>query len=73
MTIAVTDRAGMTHTGHQRRSNEDAYLLREPLFMVADGVGGARAGVVAARSRARTGGSGSAPTPSRRCPAWARP
>jgi PPM family protein phosphatase len=49
MTIAVTDRAGMTHTGHQRRSNEDAYLLREPLFMVADGVGGARAGEVAAR------------------------
>lgn len=37
-----------THTGLVRRSNEDALFASPPLFMVADGMGGARAGEVAA-------------------------
>jgi len=36
-------------TGRQRRSNEDAYHARAPLFVVADGMGGAQAGEVASR------------------------
>ncbi len=36
-------------TGRARRANEDAYFARAPLFAVADGMGGARAGEVAAR------------------------
>ena len=31
-------------TGRQRRGNEDAYLARNPLFVIADGMGGAQAG-----------------------------
>ena len=36
-------------TGRKRMRNEDAYVSRPPLFAVADGMGGARAGEVAAR------------------------
>jgi len=36
-------------TGRQRRANEDAYYARSPLFVVADGMGGAQAGEVASR------------------------
>ncbi|CAN5749624.1 MAG: Stp1/IreP family PP2C-type Ser/Thr phosphatase [Actinobacteria bacterium] len=40
--------AGVTDTGRRRRRNEDAFICEPPLFAVADGMGGARAGEVAA-------------------------
>jgi len=36
-----------THPGRKRRHNEDAYVVEPPLFAVADGMGGAKAGEVA--------------------------
>ena len=40
--------AGMTDAGRRRLRNEDAFICEPPLFAVADGMGGARAGEVAA-------------------------
>ncbi|TML26312.1 MAG: Stp1/IreP family PP2C-type Ser/Thr phosphatase [Actinobacteria bacterium] len=45
--LRVADSFARTDTGRQRRSNEDAFYARPPLFAVADGMGGARAGEVA--------------------------
>jgi PPM family protein phosphatase len=39
--------AHLTHTGRKRRHNEDSYIHEPPLFAVADGMGGAKAGEVA--------------------------
>ena len=39
-----------TDTGRQRRANEDNHFVAGPLFVVADGMGGARAGEVASRT-----------------------
>ena len=39
--------AVVSHTGRKRRHNEDAYVCAPPLFAIADGMGGARAGEVA--------------------------
>jgi PPM family protein phosphatase len=40
--------AWLTDTGRRRTRNEDAYVFEPPLFAIADGMGGARAGEVAA-------------------------
>jgi PPM family protein phosphatase len=39
---------GVTDTGRRRLRNEDAFICEPPLFAVADGMGGARAGEIAA-------------------------
>jgi PPM family protein phosphatase len=57
MTLRIADSAGVTQTGNVRRSNEDSYLMRSPLFMVADGMGGAQAGEIASRMCAEAFGA----------------
>jgi protein phosphatase len=47
--VHISDHASSSHTGKIRRTNEDSYLDDPPLFVVADGMGGARAGEVASR------------------------
>lgn len=47
--LRVVDSFKGTDTGRQRRANEDAAFERPPLFAVADGMGGARAGEVASQ------------------------
>jgi PPM family protein phosphatase len=50
--LRVADQAHRTDTGRQRRANEDAYYARAPVFVVADGMGGAQAGEVASQMAA---------------------
>ncbi|CAB4914249.1 unannotated protein [freshwater metagenome] len=52
--LRVAEHAERTDTGRQRRANEDAFLARAPLFAVADGMGGAQAGEVAAQLAVET-------------------
>ena len=45
--LRVAQHAERTDTGRRRGNNEDVYVARSPLFVVADGMGGAQAGEVA--------------------------
>ena len=45
--ITVADHWQGSDLGRQRQGNEDNYFVRSPLFVVADGMGGAQAGEVA--------------------------
>ncbi len=47
--LRVVEQYATTDTGRQRRANEDSLLARSPLFVVADGMGGAQAGEVASK------------------------
>jgi PPM family protein phosphatase len=48
--LRVDDQAFRTDTGRQRNANEDSYFARSPIFVVADGMGGAQAGEVASKA-----------------------
>jgi serine/threonine protein phosphatase PrpC len=56
VTLRVAEEAHRSDPGRQRNANEDAYYARSPLFAVADGMGGAQAGEVAARLAAESFG-----------------
>lgn len=45
--IRLADQAAASDVGRVRKANEDSYFVRPPLFVVADGMGGAQAGEVA--------------------------
>jgi PPM family protein phosphatase len=45
--MRIADFTGKTDAGRKRRRNEDALVARPPLFAVADGMGGPKAGEVA--------------------------
>jgi PPM family protein phosphatase len=47
MALRIVEQAGRTDVGRQRTANEDSLAVRPPLFAVADGMGGAKAGEVA--------------------------
>jgi serine/threonine protein phosphatase PrpC len=50
MSLRIDDQAVRTDTGRQRSANEDSYFTEGPLFVVADGMGGAQAGEVASKA-----------------------
>src|ERR1700739_4321554 len=47
--LRAHERVWRTDTGRQRRENEDSAYVRAPVFVVADGMGGAQAGEVASQ------------------------
>ena len=54
MALRVEDAAYRTDTGRQRSANEDSLFTRKPVFVVADGMGGAQAGEVASKAAAES-------------------
>ena len=47
--LRVVEQFSLTDVGRQRSANEDAHFVSDPLYAVADGMGGARAGEVASK------------------------
>jgi protein phosphatase len=50
--LRIDDQAFRSDTGRQRNANEDTLFTRGPVFVVADGMGGAQAGEVASKTAA---------------------
>lgn len=61
--LRVVEHYAGSDTGRQRRANEDSMLALSPLFVVADGMGGAQAGEVASRIAVEFFGQGIADAP----------
>ncbi len=55
--LAIAEHAALSDVGLKREGNEDSYLEEPPLFVVADGMGGAQAGEVASGIVVETLGS----------------
>jgi PPM family protein phosphatase len=54
MALRIEEEAVRTDTGRQRNANEDSFFTKAPLFVVADGMGGAQAGEVASKAAAES-------------------
>ncbi|MGN6258838.1 MAG: Stp1/IreP family PP2C-type Ser/Thr phosphatase [Solirubrobacterales bacterium] len=54
MGLRIAEEAVRTDTGRQRNANEDSHFTDAPLFVVADGMGGAQAGEVASKAAAES-------------------
>src|SRR5207253_3425373 len=54
MALRIAEEAVRTDTGRQRNANEDSLYVEAPLFVVADGMGGAQAGEVASKAAAES-------------------
>jgi protein phosphatase len=54
MALRIAEQAVRTDTGRQRNANEDSLYVAAPLFVVADGMGGAQAGEVASKAAAES-------------------
>jgi PPM family protein phosphatase len=50
--LRIDDQGFRSDTGRQRNANEDSLFVRAPIFVVADGMGGAQAGEVASKAAA---------------------
>ncbi len=50
--LRIDEQAFRSDTGRQRNANEDSFFVRAPIFVVADGMGGAQAGEVASKAAA---------------------
>jgi protein phosphatase len=56
--LRISDQWYGSDLGLQRQGNEDSYYVRAPLFVVADGMGGAQAGEVASEMAVESFGDG---------------
>ncbi len=52
--LKIVEQAHRSDTGRQRNANEDSFYVRSPVFVVADGMGGAQAGEVASQTATDT-------------------
>jgi protein phosphatase len=52
--LRVVEHAALSDVGRQREGNEDSMLEKSPLFVVADGMGGAQAGEIASGTTVET-------------------